>query len=111
MRIRESLPGAFDLEGAQVFAFFLVQMMFDDAIYTAAARAAAEALAQVGEIFGGAGGDYFNIAIFCISDPAAQVEFAGFAVDEPAEADSLYAALNEKVENHSRTKASVSEAP
>ena len=66
----------------------------------AAAGAAAEALAEFIEVFGGASGDNFDVAIFGVADPAPKIEFAGFAVNEPAEAYSLYAALDEEVENH-----------
>lgn len=103
------LPGAFDLEGAEVFGFFVVEVVFDETIDAAAARAAAEALAELVEVFGGAGGDNFDVAVFGVADPAAQVEFAGFAVNEPAKADTLHASLNEKMENHSATKASLSD--
>ena len=102
------LPGAFDLKGAEVLSFFFVEVVFDEAIDAAAAGSAAEAAAQFVEVFGGAGGYDLDVAIFGVADPAAQGEFAGFAVYEPAEADTLYATLNEKVEDHG-DKASVSE--
>ena len=92
-----------------MIGFFVVEVVFDEAVNAAAARAAAEAVAEVGEVFDGAGGDDFDIAVFGVADPAAQVEFAGFAVYEPAKAYALYAALNEEVKNHIATKASVSD--
>ena len=42
----------------------------------------------------------FDIAVFRVADPAAEVELAGFAMDEPAEANALYAATDEEVKNH-----------
>ena len=68
--------------------------MLDEAVDTASARTAAKAGAKFGEVGGLSVGDDFDIAIFSVADPAAQVEFAGFAVDEPAKAHSLYAAFD-----------------
>jgi hypothetical protein len=76
-------------------------VVFEEAVDAAAAGAAAEALAQFVQVFCGAGGHDFDVAVFGVADPAAEVEFAGFAVNEPAEAYALYATLNEKMENHS----------
>jgi hypothetical protein len=89
------------LEGAEILCFFVVKVVFDETVDATAAGAAAEALTEIRQILGGAGGNYFNIAVFGVAHPAAEVEFAGFAVNEPAEAHALYAALNEEVENHS----------
>src|SRR5271166_777822 len=74
--------------------------MFDDVIDAAAARAALEAGAQVVDVGGLAGGDNFHIALLGVAHPSAQVEFAGLALHKPAEADALYAALNQKVNDH-----------
>jgi hypothetical protein len=57
-------------------------------------------VAEFVEVFGGAGGDYFDIAVFSVADPAVELEFAGFTVNEPAEAYALYAALNEEMKDH-----------
>jgi hypothetical protein len=43
---------------------------------------------------------HLYIAVFRVADPAAEVELAGFAVNIPAKAYTLYAALNEEVKNH-----------
>ena len=75
-------------------------MVLDESINATATWASAEALAKFVQIFGRAGGDYFHVAIFGVADPSPQEEFAGFAVNEPAEANTLYAALNEEVKNH-----------
>jgi len=93
-------PGAFDAEGAQVGGFGFFERMFDEAVDAATARAAAQAGAEFGKVGGFAVCDDFNIAFFRVAHPAAKVEFAGFAVNEPAEADTLHPALNEKVKNH-----------
>jgi len=74
--------------------------VFDYAVDTAATRAAAEADAEFIEVRFFAVDYYFYIAVFGVADPAAEVKLAGFAVHVPAEAYTLYAALNEEVENH-----------
>ncbi len=95
------LPDALNAEAVEGGGFTLFENVFDDAVNAAAARAAAKAGAKLVEVVGVAGGDNFDVAIFGIADPTAQFEFAGFAVNEPAEAYSLNAALNEKVKDHS----------
>lgn len=77
--------------------------MLDKVVDAAAARTAPEALAELGKIFGGSGGNDFDVAVFSVADPATQIELTGFAVDKPAEANTLYTALNEEVEDHSAT--------
>ena len=47
-----------------------------------------------------AGGHNFDVAVFGVAHPAAQVEFAGFALDKPAKANTLHTALNEEMKNH-----------
>jgi len=94
------LPGAFDLERAQVLCFFFVEMMFEQAVDAAAAGASPEALAKFVEIISGAGSNDFHVAVFRVAHPAAQVEFAGFPVNKPAEAYTLHATLNEEMKNH-----------
>jgi hypothetical protein len=74
--------------------------VLDYAVDTAASWAAAEAGAELFEVGLFAVDYYFHIAIFGVAHPAAEVELAGFAVNVPAEAYTLYAALNEEVENH-----------
>jgi hypothetical protein len=75
-------------------------MMLQDVIDAGATGAAAEAGPKFVEVVGRAGSEDFHVAIFGIADPAAEVEFAGFAVNKPPEADALHAAANEEVENH-----------
>jgi hypothetical protein len=74
--------------------------VLDDAVDTAATGAAAEAGAELIQVRLIAMDQHFYIAIFGVADPAAEVELAGFAVNVPAEAYTLYSALNEEVENH-----------
>ncbi len=92
-----------------MIGFFVIEVVLDEAINAAAARATAEAVAEVREVFGRAGSYDFNIAVFGVAYPAAQVELAGFAVNERAEAYALHPALNEEMKNHIATKASVSD--
>ncbi len=75
--------------------------MLDEAVDAGAARAAAEAGAELVQIAGIARRDNFHIAVLGVAHPAAQIEFAGLALHEPAKAHPLYAALNEKMEDHS----------
>ena len=93
------LPRSVDAEGRKVLSFAVVERVLNDAIDAAAARAAFEAGAQIFEIGGLAGSDNFNGAIFGVAHPAAQFEFAGLALHEPAETYALYAALNEEVKD------------
>ena len=94
------LPRSIDAEGAELAGFRIVEGVFDNAIDAAAARAALEAGAQLGEILSMAGGHDFNVAVFSVAHPAAQLELAGFAVNEPAETHALNATLNEEMKNH-----------
>lgn len=75
-------------------------MMFDDLVDAGATRAAAKAGTQFAEIILGTGGYDFDIAVFGVADPAAEVEFLGFTMHEPAEADPLHAPTNEEVKHH-----------
>ena len=50
----ELLPCAFDAEGVEVGGFFFVEVVLDELVDAGAARAAAEARAQFGQIFDGA---------------------------------------------------------
>jgi hypothetical protein len=77
-----------------------VEVVFEEAVDSGASGALAEAGAEVGEVFGGARGDDFNVAVFGVADPAGESEFAGLAVDKPAEADTLYATLHKKMKDH-----------
>lgn len=61
---------------------------------------APEAGAQLLEIGLPAGGHYFHVAVFRIAHPSAQLELAGFAMDEPAEAHTLHTTLYQKMKDH-----------
>jgi hypothetical protein len=74
--------------------------MFDQAVDPASAWTSAQAGAQLGQFGFVAVGNYFNIAVFGVANPAAQIKFAGFAVHIPAEADALHTTLNEEMKNH-----------
>ena len=52
------------------------------------------------QVVEGAGGEDFDFAFFGVADPPTQIERAGLAVNEPAEAYALHAAVNEEVSNH-----------
>jgi hypothetical protein len=71
--------------------------VLDEAIDAAAAWAALQTGTKFVEIGGLAGGDNFHVTLFGVAHPATKVEFAGLAVHEPAEANTLHAALNEEV--------------
>lgn len=109
-RVREGgvrLPGGFDAEGTQGFSLSVFERVLDDAIDTAAARTAAEAGPEFGQILLCAAGDDFDVALIGVADPAAQIKFAGFTLDEPAETNPLHPALDEEVKNHRRQPWSV----
>jgi len=78
--------------------------MFDQAIDAAAARAAAKAGPQLIEIGRFARGQDFNVTILGVAHPAVQSKFAGLALHKPAEANTLHASLNQKMENQSRPR-------
>ena len=46
--------------------------------------------------------NYFHVAAFRITHPAAQLQPCGFAVHEPAKAHALHAAFDEIVADHTR---------
>lgn len=104
------LPGAVDAERSEVFSFFLFEVMLDDTINARPTRSASKTGTQLREVIGHAGSDHFNVSIFGVAHPAAQFEFGGLALHEPAKPYTLYATLNEEVANHRhRTKASVAD--
>jgi hypothetical protein len=94
------LPGAFYAERVEVGGFAVGEDVLDYAVDAAATRAAAEAGAEFIQVRLFAMDYHFHIAIFGVADPAAEVELAGFAVNVPAEAYTLYAAFDQEVENH-----------
>jgi len=83
--------------------------MLDEAVDAAAARAAAQAGAQLSQVGLAAVRHHFHVAVLGVAHPAAQVELAGFAMYEPAKSDTLYATLDEEVENHAQTMASLAD--
>jgi hypothetical protein len=74
--------------------------MLDQPVNAGAARAAAQAGAQLGQIGIRSGGYNLHFALFGVAYPSAQAQLAGLPVYEPPEADSLHAALNQKMKNH-----------
>ena len=64
----------------EVFGFGVVEVVLDEAV-DAAPRGPWRRLARSSaRSAGGAGGDDFDVAVFGVADPAAEVEFAGLAV-------------------------------
>ena len=74
--------------------------MFDQVIHAAAAGSAAQAGTQLGQVFSATRCDDFHVAVLGVAYPAAQVEFAGLAVHEPAKAYTLHTSSNQKMKNH-----------
>ena len=74
--------------------------MLDQAIDAAAARTAAQAGAQLGQVSLIAMGHHLHIAVLGIAHPAAQIQFTGFAVHIPPKANPLHATLNQKMKDH-----------
>ncbi len=79
----------------------LGEVMLDNAVDAAAARAASQARTQLAQVVGLAGGNHLHVAVFGVAHPAAQVQLRGLALHKPAKADPLHAALDEEVENQS----------
>ena len=90
-------PCAFNAEGAEAGGFGVFKVALYDAVDAAAARAAVKAGAQFGQVFGGAKCDHFDLAVFGVPDPAAQIELTGFAMHIPAKTDALHTTLDEKM--------------
>jgi hypothetical protein len=95
-----SLPRAFNAEGAEAGGFGVGEGVLDEVVDAAASGTSAQAGAEFGQVGLFSVGDHFHVAFFGVSDPAAEVELAGLAVDKPAEAYALYAALNQEMKNH-----------
>jgi len=93
-------PSALDFEIFEAGGFGFVELVLDDLVDATAARALSELSAEFVEVFGRAGGDDFDVPGVGVADPAAKAELGGFAVDEPAKADALYAAADEEVKDH-----------
>jgi len=69
-------------------------------VNTASSGASVQRLFKFSQIFGLAGRDNLDMPIIGIAHPAMQAEGGGFAMDEPAKADSLNAACDEIVADH-----------
>jgi anthranilate synthase component 2 len=69
-------------------------------VNASAAWAAVKADAKLIEIACLSSRHHFHFALFRIAHPSAQRKLAGFAMHEPAETDSLNAALNEEMSDH-----------
>jgi hypothetical protein len=74
--------------------------MFKYGIDTAAAGAFVQSILQFGQRLRLAGDDDLDVPIGRVAHPAAKVKLGGLAMDKPAEADSLDATFDEKVEDH-----------
>ena len=84
--------------------------MLDQAIHAAAARSAAQAGAQLGQVGLVAMRNHLYVALFGVAHPAAQVQLAGFAVYVPPEPNPLHAALNQEMKDHGfQTKPSLAD--
>lgn len=94
------LPRSFDPKGAEIGGFPLIEVVLDKLIDTRPARTPAETGAKLGEILPGPGGHDLHIAVFGIAHPAAQIQFAGLAMNEPAKPNPLHASANEKMQHH-----------
>lgn len=94
------LPGSFNGKHSQAISFFGVHLVLDDGVDAAAAGSAAEGLTQRVERGGIAFSHHFDVAVFSVAHPTAELEGGGFALDEPAKTHALYASTNEKVANH-----------
>ncbi len=75
-------------------------MMLDEMIDAAASWTTAKTGSQLCEVGFISGGHNFDLAIFSVAHPAAEVELAGLAVHEPAKAYALYTTLNQEMKNH-----------
>jgi hypothetical protein len=105
---REWLPRAFDLKRAKAFGFGVRQFLLEDGVDPAAARAFVHCLVKLVEVRLFAGHDHLDVTVFGVPHPSAKVESRRFAMDKPAKANALYAALDEIVVNHG-SKSSVAE--
>jgi hypothetical protein len=74
--------------------------MLDEVIDAGAAWAAPQAAAEFVQVLGAAGGNHLDIAIFSVADPAAQLKLAGLTLYKPAKANSLNAATDKEVKDH-----------
>ena len=92
-----SLPRTFNAKRLQPGGFALVHVVLNHAIHAAAARSAAQAGPQLGQVGHGALGHHLHLALFGVAHPAAQVQFAGLPLYVPPEANPLHSPLNQKM--------------
>jgi hypothetical protein len=105
------LPGSFNLKWSKIFPCCVVKLVLNDLVDATAPRSAFEREAEGGKFVRFAGGDDFDVSVFSVANPAMQAKCSGFAVDIPAEADTLHAAFDEVVTNHNGwTEVSVADA-
>ena len=74
--------------------------MLHDPVHAAAARAAAQAGAQLVQVLVVPGSNQLYIAVFGVAHPSTQLKLAGLATNKPAKPNPLHTTLNEKVKNH-----------
>jgi hypothetical protein len=84
----------------ETFGLRFGQLLFEYTVYSASARAFVQRLAKFSQILGLARCNNLNMAVIGVAHPAVQAEFGGFAMDEPAEPNSLNTAFNHVVANH-----------
>jgi hypothetical protein len=94
------LPRSLNAERAQVGGFSLVKVVLDKLVNAGSSGAAAQAGPQFVEVVYRTGGHDLNIAVLGIAYPAAQIEFTGLAMNEPAESHSLHTSANKEMQNH-----------
>jgi hypothetical protein len=104
------LPRALDAKRAQPRRFLIIKIVLYKAIHSAPSRSPAKACAQFRQVVGTARGHNLHVAVLGIAYPAAQIQFAGLAMDKPSEPNALHSTLNQEMKNHrSQTNVSLSE--
>src|SRR5579863_7716294 len=98
----EASPCAFNAERREAGGLAFVEVMLDELIDPGAARATAKAGTEFAEILAGSGRHHLHVAVLGVAHPAAQIQFPGFAMHEPAEAHTLDTSANEEVKDHRR---------
>ncbi len=94
------LPGSFNLKWSQAAGFRLVEFVFDDGIYTAAAGAFPEGITKRGQVFGAACGNDFDMTTFSVPHPSAQTDGSSLTVHVPAKTYSLHTAFDKVMTDH-----------
>ena len=95
-------PGAFNAERREVGGFAFIHMVLNKLIDAGAPRAAPQARAQVSQIVDRTRGHNFHVTVFGVAHPATEIEFAGLAVNKPAESHTLNTPANQEVKHHRR---------